>query len=123
MSRKNVSRGVLETTKKFINSFIWSIWVRNLDLKKVARSYLEAYVMLCWRRLLRIPWTEGVPNDEDLRDVDEKRMLIGSIVERRRRSNIVVRLQRRSKWFTTLVGGEGPDWSTWIGLKKEEGMW
>ena len=55
------------------------------------------------RALRTTPWTERIPNDEVLRRVGEKMMLIGSTVE--------INL-RHSHWFTSLVEG---------GVRKGEG--
>ena len=72
-------------------------------------------------RVLSLPWTERVLNDEVLRSVGGKRMLIGSIVGRR--SNVVVHLLHHSKWFThTYRGGSGrgrPRMEYTDGLKEE----
>ena len=52
---------------------------------------------------MKIPRTERVPNNEVLRRMGEKKMLIASIVETR--SNIIGFLLRHSNWFSTLIEG------------------
>lgn len=42
----------------------------------------EAFKTWCWKRALKMPLTERVPNDEISNRVDERRFLIKTIAER-----------------------------------------
>ena len=33
----------------------------NWSIKKAKRQRIDAFELWCWRRLLRVPWTEGAP--------------------------------------------------------------
>lgn len=72
--------------KKLIKTYVWSIalsgcetWVLNITERKV----LEAFEMWCWRCMQRKGWMERKRNQYVLEIVDENRLLIDSIGERR----------------------------------------
>ena len=41
----------------------------ELDYKKAEHRRIDAFELWCWRRLLRVPWTAGRPNQSILKDI------------------------------------------------------
>ena len=37
------------------------VWMRELSIKKAEHRRIDAFDLWCWRRLLRVPWTQGDP--------------------------------------------------------------
>jgi len=66
-------------------------------------SRLEAFEMRIWRRLLKISWTEHKTNEEVLKAVDEKRMLVSTI--RRRQKIWIGHVLRRDSLLRTVLEG------------------
>jgi len=54
-------------------------WVIN----KAEDRYLENFEMWCWKRMLKVDWTEFRTNDSVLNEISEPRGLLRSIEERR----------------------------------------
>ena len=52
------------------------------NINKECRKKLEAMEMRIWRRILKIPWTQRVKNEEVLRRVQSKRELMTTIYQR-----------------------------------------
>jgi len=64
--------------KKLIKSCIWSIafygsetWTLGENGERVANTF-ETW---CWRRMLKIKWTDRITNDEVFRRAKEERLL------------------------------------------------
>ena len=92
-------------------------------VKKAERQRIDAFELWCWRRLLRVPWTERRPNQSILKispgislegmmlklklqylghhmqrvDSLEKTLMLGGIGGRRRRG------QQRMKWLDGIT--------------------
>ena len=85
-------------------------------MKKAERQRIDAFKLLCWRRLLRVPWTARRSNQSILKEISpgcsleglilqyfchlmqrvdslEKTLMLGGIWGRRRRG------QQRMKWL------------------------
>ena len=45
--------------------------------KKAEHQRIDAFVLWCWRRLLRIPWTAGKPNQSILKEINPEYPLEG----------------------------------------------
>ena len=41
----------------------------NWTIKKAKRQRTDAFELWCWRRLLRIPWTERISNHSVLKEI------------------------------------------------------
>uniref|UniRef100_A0A2S2QAL0 Reverse transcriptase domain-containing protein n=1 Tax=Sipha flava TaxID=143950 RepID=A0A2S2QAL0_9HEMI len=57
----------LNTRKNLIKSFVWSIALYGAEtwtILKAERKKIEAFEAWCWRRALKISWTEKVKNEE-----------------------------------------------------------
>ena len=35
------------------------VWMQELDYKEAECQSIDAFELWCWRRLLRVPWTQG----------------------------------------------------------------
>ena len=46
-------------------------------IKKAECQRIDAFELWCWRRLLRVPWTERRPNQSILREISHKYLLQG----------------------------------------------
>ncbi|KAF0771003.1 LINE-1 reverse transcriptase [Aphis craccivora] len=75
LTTKSVS---LEIRKKFLKSYIWSIALfgsKTWTINSTKRNRLEAFEMWCYRKMLKIPWTEKVTNKEVLDKIKEQRQI------------------------------------------------
>ena len=93
-------------------------------IKKAERQRIDAFELCCWRRLLRVPWTERRSNQSILKDISpgcslegmmlklklqyfghlmrrvdslEKTLMLGGIGSRRRRG------QQRMRWLDGIT--------------------
>jgi len=93
-------------------------------VKKAERRRIDAFELWCWRRLLRVPWTARRSNQSILKEISpgcsleglmlklklqyfghlmrrvdslEKTLMLGGIVERRRRG------QQRMRWLDGIT--------------------
>ena len=107
----------------FSNSHVW-IWELDSQIKKAEHWRTDAFELWCWRRLLRVPWTERKSNQSILKEIgpgcsleelmlklklqyfghlmrradsSEKTLMLGKIEGRRRRG------QQRMKWLDVIT--------------------
>jgi len=88
MEKKSIftnSKISIETRKRFLKCYIWSVllygsesWTISAEMKKK----LEAMEMWCYRRMLKVSWTEFVSNEKVLAKVREERQILTSITQR-----------------------------------------
>ena len=45
------------------------VWMWELDIKKAEGREIDAFELWCWRRLLRVPWTERRSNQSILKEI------------------------------------------------------
>jgi len=67
----------LETKKKLIKSYIWSVALYGLEtwtLRKSEERFVNAVETRCWRRMLKVTWTGRIMNDEVF-SKDERRKI------------------------------------------------
>ena len=70
---------------RMIQCFVWSTLLYGCEawtLKKSMIKKVEAFEMWCIRRMLRIPWTARITNEEVLRRASAKRTLMNEITKR-----------------------------------------
>ena len=67
------------TRSKLIKTYIWTTlldgceaWIINKEVEK----RLGAFEMWCWRRMLRLSWTERRANESTLKEPGEQRKLL-----------------------------------------------
>ena len=46
-------------------------------IKKAEQQRIDAFELWCWRRLLRVPWTERRPNQSTLKEISPEYSLEG----------------------------------------------
>ena len=66
--------------------YVWSILLYGLEawtLKVSTMNKIEAFEMWCYRRILKIPWTDRVTNEDVLRSVSKERELLKIIKVRK----------------------------------------
>lgn len=96
----------LETRKHFIKSFVWSIALYGSEtwtLRKFEKKRLEAFEMWCWRRLLKISWTEKVTNKEVLERVQEEKHILKTASKRRHKW--IGHILRHNEYMTNILEG------------------
>ena len=57
----------LEMKKKLINSCIWSVALYGSQMWTLGKNEdraINAFETWCWRRMLKIKWTDRIMNDE-----------------------------------------------------------
>ena len=79
-------RGIREQLKmKLVKALIWPVITYGAEgwtLKKCDEIRLEATEMSCYRRLLRISWTEKRTNKSILDELQTRRELVANIIKR-----------------------------------------
>ena len=50
-------------------------------VKKAERRRIDAYELWCWRRLLRVPWTERKSNQSTLKEINPEYSLEGLMLK------------------------------------------
>jgi len=65
--------------KKLIKRCIWSVAVYGSEtwiVEKNEEKFVNAYETWCWRRLIKIKWTDRIMNDEVFQRAKEERLLL-----------------------------------------------
>jgi hypothetical protein len=77
----------LSLRKKILRCYVWTVlkyacetWIISADSEK----RINAFEMWCFRRMLRIPWTDFASNNEVLARVKEKNKTIAEDIKRRK---------------------------------------
>jgi hypothetical protein len=68
-----------ELRKKLVKCYIWSVALYGAEIGTVwgvDRKQLESFDMWCWRRMVKISWTDNVRNVEVLLRVKEQRNIL-----------------------------------------------
>ena len=61
------------------------------NIKKAERQRIDAFELWCWRRLLRVPWTERRPNQTILKEISSEYSLAG----------LMLKLKLQDGWMTS----------------------
>ena len=83
---------------------IWTI-------KKTEQWRIDAFELLCWRRLLRIPWTARRSNQSILKEISPGISLEGMMLK------LKLQLSHSKSWLIGKDSDAGRDWG-----KEEKGM-
>ena len=78
----------LEMKKKLTKSCIWSVALYGSEtwtLGKNEERAVNAFETWCWRRMLKIKWTDRITNEEVFQKVEKEQLLL-KILKNRRRS-------------------------------------
>ena len=76
----------LEIKKKLINSCTWSVALYGLEMWTVGKNEeraVNAFETWCWRRTLKIEWTDRITNNEVFQKAKEERLLLKILKNRR----------------------------------------
>lgn len=102
------SNGISTNTKKqFIKTYIWSIALYGCEtwtIGKTDRRKIEAFEMWCYRRALKISWTQRKTNEEVLEQIQERRRIWRHITKRR--TQTIGHILRRDGLIKTIIEGK-----------------
>ena len=92
-------------------------WCENWTIKKTECWGIDAFVLWCWRRLLRVPWTARRPNQSILKGTSPEYSLEGVMLKPKLQyiGHLIWRTDSLRK--TLMLGeieGKGRGWQ-WIG--------
>ena len=99
----------IKTRQRTIKTYVWSVLLYGSEawtLNKQMEKRLEAFEMWCWRRLLKISWTERISNEEVLRRMGVERELIVKI--RTSQMRFIGHVMRRGKIEDLSLTGRIP---------------
>ncbi|CAI6343800.1 unnamed protein product [Macrosiphum euphorbiae] len=97
----------LEIRKKFLKSYIWSVALFGSEtwtINSTEKNRLEAFEMWCYRKMLKIPWTEKVTNKEVLDKIKEQRQIWKSIQSRR--GKMIGHILRHESLLKKIIEGD-----------------
>ena len=90
-------------------------------IKKAERQRIDAFDLLCWRILLRLPWTTKRSNQSILKEISPDYSLEGLMLKLKLQSfgHLMRRtgLLEKTRWWERLkAGGEGDHrgWDSWM---------
>ena len=94
------------------------VWKRQLDSKKAESWRIDAFELLCWRRLLRGPWTARRSNQSILKEISPGCWLEGLILKLKLQyfGHLIQRADSFEKtlmWERLKAGGEGDKMVGW----------
>ena len=120
----------IETRMRAIKAYIWSTllygcesWTIGKDMEK----RLEAFEVWCWRRMMRVSWTERRTNESIFEEIGKERELLRTIRRRQMRflGHVMRREQLENLSLTGRICGERgrgrPRVKYMDGLKKKIG--
>ena len=73
-------------------------------LQAADQKYLESFEMWCWRRMVKISWTDHMTNEEVLLRVNEQRNILHEI--RKRKANWIGHILRRNCLLKQVIEGK-----------------
>lgn len=99
----------LKLRLRFVNCYIYSVLLYGSEvwsLKAETLRRLEAFEMWVYRRLLKIPWTDHISNEEVLRRIGKDRDLVVDIKKRKTAYLGHVIRSDRMKLLKVIKGGK-----------------
>ena len=76
----------IEIKKRFLKAYLWSVALYDSEswtLGKDDKRNSEAFEMWCYRKMMKISWTDRVTNEEVLNQVKAKRTIWNTLQRRR----------------------------------------
>ena len=89
--------------KKLVKFYVWSIALFGAGtwtLRAVDYKHLESFEIWCWRRMVKISWTDRVGNEVLLR-VKEQRNILHEISKRK--ANLMVIFRVETAFYSGLL--------------------
>ena len=119
------------------------IWIWDLDHKEGWAPRIDALKLLCWRRLLRVPWTARRSNQSILKEVSPEYSLEGLILKLKlqyfghlmQRANLLKKTlmlgkieskrrgQQRMRWLNSITNLVGMNLSKLWEIVEDRGAW
>ena len=99
----------LQMRLRFVKCYIWSVLLYGMEgwtLKMNTMNRLEAFEMWIYRRILKVPWTARVTNEEILRGIGTERQLLYTIKLRKTAYLGHVVRNERYQFLQTLIEGK-----------------
>ena len=96
--------------------FSGNVWVWELDYKESWR--IDAFVLWCWRRLLKVPWTARRFNQSILKEISPEYSLEGLMLK----LHYFGHLMQRTDSLEKTDAGEGDDWGQ-VGFMTSPTQW
>ena len=113
------SRNITLTTKVcLVKAMVFPVVMYGCEswtIKKAKRRRIDAFEMWCWRRFLRVPWTERKSNQSILREINPEYPLEGLMLKLK--LQYFGHLMKRPWcWERLKAGEEGDDrgWDSWM---------
>ncbi|XP_049833909.1 uncharacterized protein LOC126278101 [Schistocerca gregaria] len=101
-----ISNTGLNLRKKFLRMYVWSTALYDSEtwtVGKLEQKRIEAFEMWCYRRMLKIRWTDKVRNEEVLRRIGEERNMWKTLI--RRRDRMIGHLLRNEGMTSMVLEG------------------
>lgn len=99
----------LKTKSRFVKCYIWSILLYAVEvwtIKTTDEKKLEAFEMWIYRRILKIPWTAHIPNQEVLRRMNLDRQLLNTVKARKIAYLGHIMRNDKYKFLQTIIKGK-----------------
>ena len=118
-----------EMKKKFIKCCIWSVALYGSETRTLGKNeerIINAFETWCWRRMLKIKWTDRITNDEVYRRAKEERLLLKIKKKNRRHSWIWHTIQHNEFVVNILEGAifgkksRGKTWTTILKASRQK---
>ena len=75
---------ILKSRDYFVKAMVFPVVMRGCEswtVEKAERRKIDAFELWCWRRLLRVPWTAGRPNQPVLKEISPEYSLEGLMLK------------------------------------------
>jgi hypothetical protein len=104
LCNKNLSMEIRkQVLKTYVNTILFygsEAWTMNKGIEK----RLEATEMWFWRRMLKVPWTDKITNENILKQINEKRKTIKEL--RKKQSGFIGHILRKGKLENIVTTGK-----------------
>ena len=114
----------LPTKVRLVKSMVFPVVMygyESWNVKKAEWKIIDAFELLCWRRLLRVPWTARRSNQSILKEISSGCSLEGMMLKLKLQyfghlMRSLTHLKRLWCWEGLRAGGEGEDrgWDGWM---------
>ena len=105
------SRDITLTTKvRLVKAMVFTVVMYGCEswtVKKAERRRIDAFELWCWRRLLRVPWTERISNQSILKEISPGISLEGMMLKQKLQYFGLLMQRVDSLEKTLMLGGIG----------------